>query len=77
MAGQVPTGLGLTLRLLPAPTAKVVAAGLGLDLLASHYRPSLCFSSAVPYDEDVFKVRSLPGMVIWAPRFEMHGEIRR
>lgn len=48
--------LGLTLRLLPAPTAAVVAAGLGLDLISKHYNPALAFSYGQPYDDDVFQV---------------------
>ncbi|KAL6782556.1 hypothetical protein ACKKBG_A07265 [Auxenochlorella protothecoides x Auxenochlorella symbiontica] len=47
--------LGLTLRLLPAPTAAVVAAGLGLDLISKHYNPALAFSYGQPYDDDVFQ----------------------
>lgn len=56
MAGPVPTAVRLTLSLLPAPTFQVVAAGLGANLIASHYHPSLCFSQGLPYDDDVFQV---------------------
>lgn len=48
--------LSLTLRLLPTPTAAVVAAGIGFDFVSKHYRPALAFSYGHPYDDDVFQV---------------------
>ena len=61
-------GLRLTLQLLSGPTKALVASGVGgLALLGSSCcNPALCYVSRLPYDDDVFKVRSLlPSWPLW------------
>lgn len=81
------SALGVPLRFLPAHSAAVVGAGLGIDLLLKHVNPAHCFSFGQPYDDDVFKVwrgtpvwRSPKQALGWGPAArhavmqDMHGK---
>jgi hypothetical protein len=60
-------GLQLTLELLVGPSRALVSSalvGVGVPLAASALNPALCFTFRAPYDDDVFKARTLAPMWI-------------